>query len=123
MKKNDPQDNKKDEYQGPVKTSKFRAVLSNLFPFLIARIFTKESGGKQKELEAIRALFWQGFMQSRKINLFPTGGSDGRSLVLTIDKKIFLKFEQNYQNFELADFGFGDYPNDSDHTIFDKLNE
>jgi len=107
--------------QYKARTTKFRGWLLRWFPKYLLNSYAKDLGGTHAEAEAIKTLFWKDFLESRRIDLFPSGGSDGRGLKLLIDNKIYLSFTQDDDHFELSDLGFGDYGAKCEPLLFDKL--
>ena len=119
MKKTENKKNKPKNGQEKAKINRFRAILYNIFPSLVGRLYTKDLGGTQAEFDGISSLFWKKFSESRRIDIFPRAGTAGRGLIIVIDNKIHLDFTQDHDHFELANFGFGEYNDKCDPTEFD----
>ena len=60
------------------------------------------------------------FSKVERIDLFPSGGAEGRSLIMVLDSKTALFFYQDGNHFKYDGFEMGEY-NKGEVTVFDKI--
>lgn len=94
----------------------FTKSLVRLSPWTLFRLAARDNKLNYKKVELAEKLF----RDAERIDFQPSGGADGRSLVMYVDNKLSLHFYQNGDTFEYDGFEIGPY-DDGEVTVFDEL--
>jgi len=91
-------------------------ILMRFCPKLFMRLHAKKMGINNPVFAEAHELF----SKVRRIDLFPQGGRNGRSLIVVLDRKTTLFFYQDGDHFVYDGFEMGEYEK-GDVTIFDDI--
>ena len=101
---------------GKLKVPWHTKLLLKLRPKLYMRLAARRMGIKNPVFDQAHDLF----SKSERIDLFPRGGSDGRSITMVIDRKTALFFYQDGDHFKYDGFEMGEYGK-GEVTVFDQI--
>ncbi len=85
-------------------------------PKILFKLAAKERDWDSDKIEAATKLF----SGAQQIDFWPSGGREGRSLIITLDNKMALFFYQNGDTFSYDGFEIGLYEN-GEVTVFDSI--
>ncbi len=99
-----------------MKINWFSKLLMHWHPAGFFRLAAREQGVAYDKVEASEKLF----RDAKRVDFQPSGGSNGRGLIITIDNNLSLFFCQDGNTFSYDGFEMGPYEN-GEVTVFDKL--
>jgi hypothetical protein len=94
----------------------FIKFLARFSPKSLFKLAARDNKLDYAKVESAEKLF----RDAKRIDFQPSGGANGRSLIMYIDKKLSLHFYQDGNTFTYDGFEMGPY-DDGDVTVFDKM--